>query len=436
LREIGVNVAAILVKLTEFKRPCDCCRQQPALTSHFDGRDPNLEMSSEHKNALLSTISYRNFSMSPLDCLCGFDGTTVVTGNAYDRKYVSSFHLRLLSRLVVSIDFTVRLRTWEWLSSLSLTGSKVTLKQVVREDSEFMLASARGDVVTMRRLLGGKKASPYMVADGNVTPLALVIESGVVEAVDLLLTCGADPNDIFGSLQTSPLAWALKWRSLAVTRLLMERGASYHHLNVWGWSPLFYLWSRTSQHPSSTEYLELLRSQYDFPALYRGLLDEEGWSVMHRATAFGTPEDVSQLVRYGLDPLERIVDRETGDLGWRVMHVAVHYGNIRVFLELVPYYRQLGLELPDLRGWTLLHIAARQGHDEIVRHLLGKGANPRAKTKVAWVETPEGLRGRECSVAEVALAFGEDRYLAFMAALDDVLSSGTDEDESWHDANE
>jgi hypothetical protein len=238
-----VSINALIVDIRQIKRPCRCCKRHPADSAQKNKGHPSSI--AEFSDVFARSTKSRRLSTSLLPAVGGLQTSMRVTDTKYDRQYVSSLHLQVLSKMVISIDLMIRWRSW---GSLSLTGSSLTWRNLVQRDSEFMIASARGDIVTMQRLMTGRRANPFDVCAGNITTLTLAIESGVVDAVKLLLDCGMDANDVFGMKQTSPLAWALKMRFLDVARLLMERGASFHHLSLWGWSPLFYLWSRTTRH--------------------------------------------------------------------------------------------------------------------------------------------------------------------------------------------
>jgi ankyrin repeat protein len=155
-------------------------------------------------------------------------------------------------------------------------------------------------------------------------------------------------------------------------------------------------------------------------------MDEDGWALIHRAAIFGTPEDVLMLIRYGVDPYQTI-----GDLGWTVLHNVVYYGIFDMFLALIPYFEHMGFDIPDLRGWTLLHIAAAEGHEPIIYHLLLQGADPDAMTRPAWNVVPKMIEGKASSIAEVARAHGEEQYLKFIKILEDFNGR-----EVWHDAEE
>jgi ankyrin repeat protein len=166
-----------------------------------------------------------------------------------------------------------------------------------------MKACSRGDAFQIRELFSNKEASLNDVTASNSTPMHLAIESGNEEAVELLIRQGADVSWTFGCNQTSPLAWALGQRKIEIARLLLSHGASFDHVGAFGWSPLFYLWVDTEvlQH-SAVEYLNILSAKPDFSILHAGLLDINGWGVIHRVVAFGTTEEVATLLRLCTNP--------------------------------------------------------------------------------------------------------------------------------------
>jgi ankyrin repeat protein len=293
-----------------------------------------------------------------------------------------------------------------------------------------MVASAHGNVREMRRLFEKKLASPHDITDGNKTPLSLSIESGNAHAVELLLDQGADFNNPFGTRQTSYLAWALKHRHIDIARLLVDRKASFHHLNTYGWSPLFYLWSCTERQPSSSDFLTMLASDSDFKWLHTGLVDIEGWGLIHRAAIFGAPEEVQLLITMKADPFQTI-----GELGWTVLHNVVYHGVYDVFLVLLPYYKAKGFDLPDVAGWSLLHIAAAEGHEEIILHLLQLGANTKARTHHGPIDVPDCDDEGSWTPAEIAFLHGERKGRLFKQLLEAYLDE-KEESLVWYDTAE
>lgn len=368
--------------------------------------------------------------------MCNIIQTSAYAASPKRSTYVFSIQLQLLARLSLKFDFLARSWMWNGGSSLLLDGGRISLKQLVLPNSEFMKASKDGDLATMRALLHTGDASPTEVTESGVTPLCLAIQNGHTQAVELLLNEGADPNEPFGKKQTSPLSWALKHRQIEVCRTLLGYGASFYHLSIYNWSPIFYLWSKTMRHPPSTGFISMLRANVmEFPWLHRNIVDTEGWGLMHRATVFGMPEDVKMLIDSGVDPFQSI-----GKLGWMVLHNVVHFGLHDNFQVLFPEYekrygRSVARELPDSRNWTLLHIAVAKGHDQITRSLLELGSDWHALTKpIQDTDAPEIVQGVKCSPIGLALAYGEDRYQELLRAIDDIICS-KDEDE-WYDADE
>ena len=89
---------------------------------------------------------------------------------------------------------------------------------------------------------------------------------------------------------------------------------------------------------------------------------------------------LSPLLKWGVDPFEREPGTE-----WTVLHNAVYYNREGVYSVLFPIFQsKLGVEIPEARGWTLLHLAIASGNRTIIRHLLENGAY--------WRMAPTGER--------------------------------------------
>ncbi|EXJ69219.1 CAMK/PKD protein kinase [Cladophialophora psammophila CBS 110553] len=302
-----------------------------------------------------------------------------------------SIQHRFMVYFSLTTDLVLVLKPRQGTSSLTRDGGRISLRNLVPSDHAFLAASSNGDLPTMRKFLASKEASPFMVTDGGVTPLCLSIQNGHAEAVDLLLTEGAYVNEPFGRKMATALSWALKHRREDICRMLLRRGANYHDQNVYGWSPIFYLWSQGERIEDSrlTVLIEMLRARDDeFPWLHQNIVDTAGWGLMHRVAVFGTPADVKMLIRAGVD-----VFQPSGHNNWQAPHFAVQFGVHDNFLILLAEYeRRYGLtkaiEMSDSTGWTMLQIAIAGGHeevvkggrDEILRTLLGLGADREAQT--------------------------------------------------------
>ena len=146
--------------------------------------------------------------------------------------------------------------------------------------------------------------------------------------------------------------------------------------------------------------------------------DKEGWTALHRVAAYATPSEVMRLIELGADP-----EQVALPLRWSAVHHAVFYGNYATFRVLFQYYEDIA-SMTDERGWTLLHIAASAGHDDIVRHLLRLGADPIARSKPFGSHMPEILYQRKCTPQEVAAAQSFERERQYLDSLRDLGLSG------------
>lgn len=357
-----------------------------------------------------------------------------------------SLQLNLLAHL--SLKMSLMLRTESWYKSLrvSIPGS-ITITPLVAADSAFLTACREGNVPKMKAMLERKEASPIEMTDEGVTALCLAIQNGDPEAVRLLLHTGASVDEVFGQKNTSALCWAIRLRKADISRMLIACGASFHHYTAHGWSALFYLWpTMEERNPMSAVFINMLReNEINFRLLHEGLIDTRGWGLIHRASVFGTPEDVELLLQAGVDPFEQI-----GGLGWTALHIVVEYGVHDTFLVLFSTYQSKyhinpAQDLRDSRGYTLLHIALassefKQGHIQIIRSLLQAGADPEALTESIEVDVPDSIRGISCSCLILAHAYGENRYFELQEAISNNFHLGQTDashdaiDDIWYDA--
>ena len=291
--------------------------------------------------------------------------------------HVSADGITMPLSLAINVILRACASSW-W--GFSLRGTSLSFVHLVLEHCPFIDATRQGDVMTMRYLLETRQANPNDVTPKNVTAIFYAIENGRTDSVELLLEYGARAEGSFGYMQTSPLGWALGWRQFHIARRLLAYGASSTHTMCWGWTPLFYLWQEHQKTmPSAQDFVVMLASRPDFDMSHSGVTDGRTFGVIHRAVRFGTVEDVSTLLKMGVDPHATV-----GIHGWTAIQIAVHHGKLEKFETLLPYYNDMSIDTPDARGWTLLHISASAGQSEMTRRLLRLGADPKAMRKPCW----------------------------------------------------
>jgi ankyrin repeat protein len=176
-------------------------------------------------------------------------------------------------------------------------------------------------------------------------------------------------------LSRSPLQWALFKRRADITRLFIERGASGDYVSALRWTPLFYLLvdhseksvlDRTS---STIEFLGILSN--DDVLLDLEVRDKDDMTILDHTVRYGTGDEVSALLQLGAQLAPQ--GKDPWNIVGSAMSQAIVTANFSTYLALFPYYQQqINSEYGD--GWSMLHLAAYMGRDDMVRHLLENGA--------------------------------------------------------------
>ncbi|KAH7306146.1 ankyrin repeat-containing domain protein [Rhexocercosporidium sp. MPI-PUGE-AT-0058] len=346
------------------------------------------------------------------------------------KQYMYNLSLRLQALFclkVLSIDLKLRQHS---LFSMSSTyfGMDLKIRTLVKEDSEVMEASKRGDTEAVWALFQAGKASVHDVTSENRSPLRYAIESGSSDLIRYLINNGADVNEYCGLMQTNLIQCAFAFSQIEIARILISNGTEIHHINAAGWTPAFHIFG-TMPNPtlkSSHESLEILSSASftDFDTQ-----DVEGWTCMHRAAAYGRADDIKLLLK-----LNASAAIQTVKVCWTPIFCAVHFGNISTFDELRRLHANF-LTLRDVRRWSLLHVAVNAKQGGMIEHLIGLGADPHARSLATQFLVPVALKGRSATPGDIALLRGREVVNRYVGALvkcghDAHLSRDTPESET------
>ena len=287
--------------------------------------------------------------------------------------------------------------------------------KLVSHHSDVMVAAQAGDDEALDKILSTSPSLAYTFTLGYFTPMFFAISSGSIAAVQCLLRHGVCVNDMFGRIGTTPLAAALQFRQLHIARLLIHSGALLDHKNpTSNWSLLFYLWFKDRRQESADELLTLLWASSHFESMHKDIYDNEGWHLSHLAMRHGTPEDVLKLKEYGVD----LFATTRGD-HHTVLQEAVLCGRADMVNVLLPFYidERGNADLPDVNGWTLLHMAVEERHLDIVQILIDHGASLTAVTK----ETASGLAGHDQSHIYNAFSLAKEGGPSFYKQFRDLV---------------
>lgn len=183
---------------------------------------------------------------------------------------------------------------------------------------------------------------------GLLSPLAGAARNGQMDAVELLIAAGAEPNPNVNRSSSSPLHQAIRADDLELSRLLLELGANINSLNDYKTTPLMY-----AVKYGSAKLVELILEHH--PDMDR--LSFIGAAAIHWAVWPNRPEIMELLVAAGADCDHKMADGSTP------LHCASTGGH----LETVECLLRMGAN-PTLRNddWrTPFQVAVECGHEQI-----------------------------------------------------------------------
>ena len=214
------------------------------------------------------------------------------------------------------------------------------------------------------------------------TGLYIASSLGYAEIVRTLVNRGANLNAVcechwdepFGGVEFTPLHEASLCGELEVARVLLEYGANVNDLDNFGRSPLHLaVIGRSvtdpdgSADPSASnvgnETLLHHPSYSGYPGVIKLLIDHGSDINSQRAWRYN-PFSVQQSSVYGY--------------GWTPLHYAMAGASVEGTQLLLDHGADVNK--PDGDHWTALHLAAYYGDLKQVNILLGRGANPQART--------------------------------------------------------
>ncbi|MDX1512782.1 MAG: ankyrin repeat domain-containing protein [Gammaproteobacteria bacterium] len=211
-------------------------------------------------------------------------------------------------------------------------------------------------------LLAPAIGMPARAASGTQDPefvKALRQENGA--AIATQIAAGRDPNFRMPGGKT-PLMVAAKIGDYELVRLLLSRGADVNARTNNGGTPLMF--SAIRGNPDVVQLLIERGADVNAVAHF-------DWTALMVASAKGHDEAIRVLLENG-------ANANVADVyGWTPLMRAVYqnrYAAVAVFLE----NGDIRLDAVDETGSTALHHAAAEGHLEIARLLLNKGATLRA----------------------------------------------------------
>jgi ankyrin repeat protein len=275
---------------------------------------------------------------------------------------------------------------------------------VLSNAQDIYIASYRGDIETVKRLIAEDPELINSRNSGGRFPLEMAAQTGQIDIVKFLLEKGADVNLNRGGATALHMA-AIYGGNTEVITLLLEAGADINARTGNGDTPL-----NMAVIGKQKEIAELL--------LEKGgeiNLENQNFTYLLYTAASGGIKKIADTA------LEKEVDFSfrTGN-GNTLLHAASEGGLVglaRMLLE-----KGADMEAANIYGQTPLHVAARGGHKDIVEYFLKKGAQVDVKTKNGKTplhfarekeheELVEYLKKKGAAAAEWALPMLTGKYL-------------------------
>lgn len=197
----------------------------------------------------------------------------------------------------------------------------------------------------------------------------------------------------------SPLNSAFYYGNVEVARMLLAANSELDFVNRRLWTSPRYLFDPELSNLHTSEFLDIcLCENFD----QWDCQDAAGWTIFHRAAAFGRGQDIRKLLH-----LSACSTIRTATTNWLPIHCAIKYGNeltFDVLAELIPPHELVSLA--DSRGWTLLHLAAEYGSYSLIVKLLKFGLCSTLLSSASSLLVPNGLELKEVTPMDVAKACG------------------------------
>jgi ankyrin repeat protein len=194
---------------------------------------------------------------------------------------------------------------------------------------------------------------------------------------------------------SSPLNTAFYSGRVDIVRLLLDANAELEYVNRRRWTPAQYIYDPQLCNLHTIELLDIYACR-DFDQW--DSQDAAGWTILHRASAFGRGKDIRKLLHLRASSIIY-----TFTLNWLPLFCSVKFGNESTFdvlADLIP--RRDFPILMDVRGWTLLHLAAENGSEVLMTKLLRRGLDPYMKSDASSLAVPEGLELLELIPGDIA----------------------------------
>ncbi|XP_043850025.1 transient receptor potential cation channel subfamily A member 1 [Dromiciops gliroides] len=284
-----------------------------------------------------------------------------------EQGYSRQNHINFLNNKNASpLHFAVQSGDLEMIKICLANGAQVNLEENGK-CTALHFAATQGATEIVKLMISSYSGSDDIIntLDGNdETLLHRVALFDHHELAEYLISMGANLNSI-DCEGRSPLLLATSSASWNVMNLLLSKGANVEIKDYFGRNFLHL----TVLQPYGLKNLkqEFLQMQH----IKNLVMDEDidGCTPLHYACSQGVPLSVNNLLCLNVSICTKSKDNKSP------LHFAANFGRINTCQRLVRDMTDTRLlNEGDQSGMTPLHLAAKNGHDKVVKFLLKKGA--------------------------------------------------------------
>ncbi|XP_074141587.1 transient receptor potential cation channel subfamily A member 1 [Sminthopsis crassicaudata] len=281
----------------------------------------------------------------------------------FSRQYQINF---LNNRNSSPLHFAVQSGDLEMIKICLANGAQINLEENGK-CTALHFAATQGAIEIVKLMISSYSGSEDIIntVDGNnETLLHRVSLFDHHELAEYLISMGANINSIDDEGR-SPLLLATSSASWNIVNLLLSKGVDVEIKDYFGRNFLHL----TVLQPYGLKNLkpEFLQMQ----CIKNLVMDEDidGCTPLHYACSQGVPLSVNNLLRLDVSICIKSKDNKSP------LHFAANFGRINTCQRLVHEMTDTRLlNEGDHNGMTPLHLAAKNGHDKVVKFLLKKGA--------------------------------------------------------------
>ena len=255
-------------------------------------------------------------------------------------------------------------------------------------------AAYGGQKYVVRELLAAPGINVNLAGQQGATPLTLAAQGGHVELVKLLLgKHGINVNLATVTGLTALNAASERGHTEVVKLLLAAPGMNVNIQMPDGVTPLHIA--------AEMGHVEVVKLLLAAPRIDIDRPKANGATVLYTAVRQNFPGIVEQLVRGGADVNLGLAD------GTTPLYLASYNGCLEVVSSLL---QAPGMRVNQGAGGSFIPLgaAAQRGHRNIVRLLLGNGADPNMKDSTGLTALHAACLAGDAAIAEALLHFGAD----------------------------